>query len=181
MTYRNANYAAFYVKEPFAEGNLGAYASYDFCYYQMLRAWKGQSPSFPFNDAHEKTYNVRDTSSWETLQSRLHERLRNSKNIILFLSSNTAASKALTEEIEYGIDSQGLPVIVVYPEFNPINWEGHISTRAKYLWDFIPSFKRLMTGIPTLHIPMEKEAIREALTDPAFMVQTKANPGIYRL
>ena len=100
MNYRNGNYAAFYVAEPFNENNLGAYSAPDFVYYQTLRAWKGADSSFPFIDSHEKTYNVRDGSSWEyTLKPRLHKRLLNSKNIVLFLSSHTKASKALTEEI----------------------------------------------------------------------------------
>ena len=71
MNYRNGNYAAFYVDEPFYAGNLGARTAYDFCYYQMLRMWKGADRSFPFNDSHDKTYNVRDGSSWEGAQTFL--------------------------------------------------------------------------------------------------------------
>lgn len=182
MAYRNGNYAAFYVKEPFNAGNLGAYAAHDFCYYQMLKTWKGQDWHFPFIDSHEKTYNVRDSSSWGyTLKPRLHERLRNSKNIILFLSSSTKASRALTEEIRYGIGDQGLPVIVVYPESDPIDWTGSLSYRAKSLWDSIPIFKQLMGNVPTLHIPMKKEVLQRALSDQDFMVGTKTKPGRYIL
>jgi hypothetical protein len=113
------NYSAFYVSEPFSESSLGANATKDFCYYNMLKAWKGSDSTFPFNNAHETTYNVRDNSDWElTLKPRLRTRLRNSKNIILFLSSNTANSKALREEIEYGINELKLPIIVIYPEFS---------------------------------------------------------------
>ena len=182
MVYRNGNYAAFYVDEPFHESNLGAYATPDFCYYQTLRMWKGADSSFPFNDSHMKNYNVRDGSSWEyTLKPRLRERLRNSKNIVLFLSSHTKASRALTEEMEYGIGDQGLPVIVVYPDFDPITAGGSISSRAVRLWDRLPAFKRLMDSVPTLHIPMEREAIRKGLSDTDFMVQTKTAAGRYRL
>lgn len=117
MANRTANYAAFYVSEPFSESNLGANATPDFLYYNQLRAWKGADTSFPFVDAHAKTYNVRDNSSWETLKKRLHDRLDVSKNIILFLSNNTKNSQALREEIEYGINTKGLPVIVIYPDF----------------------------------------------------------------
>ena len=85
MTYRTANYAAFYVKEPFSTTNLSAYATPDFLYYNQLRAWKSADSSFPFIDAHEKTYSVRDSSQWETLKQRLHDRLNVSKNIILFI------------------------------------------------------------------------------------------------
>ena len=42
---------------------MGANATPDFVYYNQLRAWKGADSSFPFVDAHAKTYNVRDDSS----------------------------------------------------------------------------------------------------------------------
>jgi hypothetical protein len=118
MSYRNGNYTAFYVAEPFCESSLGVCLSKDFCYYNLLKAWKAKDSSFPFNDSHNKTYNVRDDSDWEkTLKPRLHKRLDNSKNLILFLSSYTKNSQALIEEIDYAINKKGLPIIVVYPEF----------------------------------------------------------------
>lgn len=179
MAYRNGNYAAFYVKEPFGSW---AYSAPDFCYYQMLRAWKGQDWRFPFNDSHDKNYNVRDGSDWEhTLKPRLRERLRNSKNIILFLSSNTKASRALTEEIEYGIGNQGLPVIVVYPDFDPILGNSSFDPRVLGLWDALPAFKRLMDEVPTVHVPMKKDSVARALESRCYQVQTKADPGRYRL
>lgn len=182
MNYRNGNYAAFYVAEPFSENNLGAYSAPDFVYYQTLRAWRGADPSFPFVDSHEKTYNVRDGSSWEgTLKPRLHKRLLNSKNIVLFLSSRTRASRALTEEIEYGVGVLGLPVIVVYPEFDPILGNGRLDSRVFGLWDKVPAFKRLMDTVPTVHIAMGKDQIRQALNSSSYMVQTKAEPKRYRL
>ena len=83
MSYRNANYSAFYVSEPFSESNLGANSTHDFVYYNMLRMWRGEDNSFPFNDAHDKTYNVRDGSDWEkTLKPRLHTRLEYSNAIV---------------------------------------------------------------------------------------------------
>ena len=182
MNYRNGNYAAFYVAEPFSEHNLGAYLAPDFVYYQILRAWKGADPSFPFIDSHEKTYNVRDGSSWEyTLKPRLHKRLQNSKNIVLFLSSQTRASRALTEEIEYGVGKLRLPVIVVYPEFEPILDSGKFDPRVFGLWEKLPAFKKLMDTVPTVHIAMKKEQLRSALDSTSYMVQTKAKPNRYRI
>lgn len=182
MNYRNGNYAAFYVAEPFSESNLGAYAAYDFVYYQMLRVWKGNDPGFPFVDSHEKTYNVRDGSSWEhTLKPKLHKRLLNSKNIVLFLSSRMKASRALTEEIEFGVGELELPVIVVYPEFDPIEADGRLDVRAPRLWDKLPAFKRLMDNVPTVHIGMSKYELNLALSSPGYAVQTKSEPGCYRL
>ena len=162
MAYRNGNYAAFYVAEPFDERGLGAYAAHDFCHYQLLRAWASQDWLFPFNDSHEKTY-------------------RNSKNIILFLSSNTKPSKALTEEIEYGVGTLKLPIIVVYPEFDPIAAGGYFDSRVFELWSALPAFKRLMNTVPTVHVPMRKDDISRALSSPGYQVQSKTKPGLYRL
>lgn len=100
MAYRNGNYSAFYVDSPFSQNNLGANSTPDFVYYNLLKAWKANDATFSFNDSHNKNYNVRDSSDWETtLKPRLRERLRNSKNIILFLSSITKNSNALREEV----------------------------------------------------------------------------------
>ena len=176
MTYRNCNYTAFYVDEPFNPSPLAAYATKDFCYYSMLKAWKGSDTSFPFNDAHAKTYSVRDGSDWElTLKPRLRERLSLSKNIILFLSSNTKNSRALREEFFYGACTLGLPIIVVYPELDnsQIVSNGQLSIRINLLWDKLPILKEAMTKVPTLHIPMEKEYIEAALSDSELTIQGK--------
>lgn len=184
MAYRNGNYAAFYVAEPFDPSALGANATKDFQYYNLLRAWKGADSSFPFNDSHDKTYNVRDGSDWElTLKPRLRERLRNSKNIVLFLSSITVSSRALREEIDYGINDQGLPVIVIYPEYDSkesLLTNGVLKQSVKNLWDKLPIFRDSMKEVPTLHLPMKKELIKTALQDEGFMVGTKKESGIYR-
>ena len=176
MSNRIYNYSAFYVAEPFNESNLGAHATPDFVYYNMLRAWKGKESSFPFYDAHQTTYDVRDNSSWETLKERLHVRLRNSKNIILFMSSNTKYSRALKEELDYGINVLGLPVIVVYPDYN-YNWQitdgNKPNATAKLLWDKLPVFRDNHDKVPTAHVPMDKDYIQKALSDPDFTVQHK--------
>ena len=183
MAYRNGNYAAFYVAEPFNSSPLGAHATKDFCYYNMLRAWKGADSSFPFNDSHGKTYNVRDNSDWETtLKPRLRERLRNSKNIVLFLSSNTANSMALREEIDYGINDQELPVIVVYPEYDTkeaLLTDGSLKQAVRKLWDNLPIFRDSMHKVPTLHAPLNKNLIEKALRDEKFMIATKTKPDIF--
>ena len=184
MAYRNGNYAAFYVAEPFNASALGAHATKDFCYYNMLRAWKGKDSSFPFNDSHDKTYNVRDNSNWElTLKPRLRERLRSSKNIVLFLSSNTVSSRALREEIDYGINDQGLPVIVIYPEYDSkesLLTNGNLKTSVKNLWNKLPIFRDSMGEVPTLHVPLKHSLIKSALNDTDFMLATKVDPGIFR-
>jgi hypothetical protein len=185
MANRTGNYCAFYVKTPFLETNLGANTAKDFVYYNTLRMWKGKDSSFPFVDSHMKNYNVRDDSDWEsTLKPRLRDRLNKSKNIILFLSSDTANSKALREEIDYGINTNGLPVIVIYPEYSEksdiINCtEKSIKKQIKDLWDKLPIFRDSMSEVPTIHIPMNKTLIERALNDTDFNVATKGKANTY--
>lgn len=185
MAYRNGNYSAFYVSEPFSPSSLGAQATRDFVYYSMLRAWKAGDSSFPFNDSHNKNYNVRDGSNWElTLKPRIRERLRNSKNMILFLSSLTKSSRAIREEIDYGINSQELPVIVVYPEYKEksdiINCQSEtFRKQITDLWDKLPIFRNSMHNVPTMHIPNRKSLIRSAFNDKDFMLSSKCRAGTY--
>jgi len=185
MAYRNGHYAAFYVEEPFNETNLGAHSKKDFTSYNLLRAWKANDKSFPFIDSHQKHYNVRDGSDWETtLKPRIRDRLNNSTNIILFLSSITQNSRALREEIIFGISTNVLPVIVVYPEYGEksdiINCQSQtIKRKIKNLWDNVPAFRDRVDTVPTLHIPYKKNLIKSALNDSDFHVQTKKDPGIY--
>jgi hypothetical protein len=184
MSARNGNYTAFYVAEPFHQSALGANATKDFQYYNTLRMWKGADSSFPFVDSHQKTYSVRDGSDWEyTLKPRLRERLRSSKNIILILSSITTNSRALREEIDYGINDQGLPVIVIYPEYatkEDLLNNKLLRQAVKDLWGRLPIFRVSMSKVPTLHVPMNKELIKTALQDSGFMLESKKAADIYR-
>ncbi len=183
MAYANGNYTAFYVATPFSDSGLGPNATKDFVYYNLLRAWKSKDSDFPFIDSHEKTYNVRDGSDWEkTLKPRLRERLSNSKNIILFLSQETKNSTALREEIDYGINTLGLPVIVVYPDYstkNDLLENKNLKNEVKKLWDKLPIFRDSMNNVPTLHIPLKKELIETALKDSDLMKNTKSESTIF--
>lgn len=183
MSDKNGNYCAFYVAEPFSESALRAHSTKDFVYYNLLRAWKGKDSSFPFDDSHNKTYSVRDGSDWEsTLKPRLQERLRKSKNIILFLSESTINSRALRAEIDYGINTLGLPVIVIYPDYSSkesLLVNGLLKQVIKNLWNKLPVFRDSASKVPVLHIPMNKELISDALKNIGFMVKTKKNPDEY--
>jgi hypothetical protein len=182
MGNKTGNYTAFYVKEPFNKNNLGAYSTKDFVYYNMLKAWKGKDASFPFVDSHNKNYNVRDGSDWEkTLKPRLRDRLNHSKNVILFLSSETKNSKALREEIDYAINICRLPVIVIYPDKKDIiNFSSKtIKQPIKNLWNKLPIFRDSMNTVPTIHILNKKILIEKALKDPDFRLNTKCEAGEY--
>lgn len=182
---KTCNYTAFYVSEPFNESSLGAHATKDFCYYNMLKAWKGSDNSFPFNNSHDTTYNVRDDSDWETtLKPRLRERLRNSKNVILILSSNTANSRALREEIDYAINTLTLPIIVIYPELKSKEDlltvdNKSLNTTVKNLWNKLPVFRDSKSKVPVLHVPMNKEDIKAALSNSDFTIDSGKTPNDY--
>jgi hypothetical protein len=180
---RTATYCAFYVAEPFNASALGAHATKDFCYYNLLRSWKGSDTTFPFNDAHATTYSVRDGSDWEsTLKPRLRERMRSSRNMVLFLSASTVNSRAVREEVDYGINDQGLPVIVVYPEYDSkesLLINGALKSSVKALWNNLPIFRDSINKVPTLHVPIKKELVKSALADTDFMLGTKASAQIY--
>ena len=183
MSYRNGNYCAFYVDEPFNQNNLGAESTKDFVTYNLLKAWKADDSSFPFIDSHNKNYNVRDGSDWEnTLKPRLRERLRNSKNIVLILSNITKNSRALIEEIDYGINTQGLPVIIIYPDYTEksdiANTSG-IKKQIKDLWDKVPIFRDSMSKVPTIHVPYKKALIKSALEEERFMINSKVDKNDY--
>ena len=95
---------------------------------------------------------------------------------MLFLSSNTVNSRALREEIDYGVNNQGLPVIVIYPEYDSVSSllaNGTLKQSVKNLWSKLPAFKNSMSCVPTLHIPMKKEIIEDALNNSDFMLTTK--------
>ncbi|MCE2441049.1 MAG: TIR domain-containing protein [Candidatus Latescibacteria bacterium] len=184
MAYRNGNYTAFYVAEPY-RSNLGPYTARDICFYGLLRAWKGRDSSFPFIDSHDKNYNVRDDSDWEkTLKPRIHERISNSKNIVLFLSSTTKNSTALREEIDYGINVMGLPIIIVYPDYTEksdiiLCEKKRIRQKIIDLWEKLPILRDSMHKVPTLHMPFKKDLITRALKNGNFAVNSKCEPSTY--
>ncbi|WP_370577856.1 hypothetical protein ABX014_03110 [Snodgrassella alvi] len=180
MSYRNGNYCAFYVENPSNQSNLAEHATKDFVYYNQLRMWKGKDSSFPFIDSHNKNYNVCDDSDWKnTLKPRLRERIRNSKNIILILSSITKNSIPLKEEIDYGINVQELPVIVIYPDFKTKDDLLEKFNLVRSLWNNLPIFRDSMHKVPTLHIPHNKELIIKALNNRNFTVNNKCKEDIY--
>lgn len=119
---------------------------------------------------------------WTTLKQRLHERLDTSKNIVLFLSKNTQNSRALREEIDYGINTKGLPVIVIYPDFkekSDIWCSTGMKQQVKDLWDKLPVFRDNMDKVATLHVPYRKALIESALKDDDLKVQTMARATQY--
>lgn len=183
MSYKNGNYTAFYVDEPFVDGRSVVTAP-DFCYYNLLKAWNAGDSNFHFVDSHEKTYQVRDGSDFIiTLVPRIRERLGNSKNIILFLSSHTKQSRALKEEIEYGALELGLPIIVVYPELskNSEIHKNYVPTErvCNLIEAHLPILKKAMGIVPTAHVLLNKSNINASINYDKLTVNGKEDTCFY--
>jgi len=114
MAYRNGTYIAF-------DGNGTTDPTKgDLKYYGLLKKWNiSRKYELNFSDSHQKTYQVKDNSQKATLQNRLLERIRNSKNILIILSEDTNWNRGmLNYEIEKTVDYYKLPLIVAYNLFH---------------------------------------------------------------
>lgn len=112
MAYRNGTYVAFD-----GQGTANPTQS-DLRFLGLLRSWNNRKNyEMTFSDSHLKTYQVLDTSKKSTLENRLLERLRNSKNMLLILSNNTNYNRGMLNfEIEKAVDVYKLPIIVAYTD-----------------------------------------------------------------
>lgn len=100
MAYKNKTYVCFD-------------ADTDIHYYRLMTAWR-ENPKFDFDfhNAHEIN-NLRDGSSETTIKSKLRERLKNSKVLIVLVGTNTKnLFKYVRWEIEWAIEFN-IPIIVV--------------------------------------------------------------------
>ena len=101
MAYRNKTYVAF-------DGDS------DIRYYNLMKAWKQNDNSeFNFHDAHDLN-TAWDTSTEETIKSRLRERMANSKVFVLLVGESTKyLYKFVRWEIDMAINYYEIPIIVV--------------------------------------------------------------------
>lgn len=85
----------------------------DFRYYSTIQAWDANNNiDFKFVNSHDKTDAVRDSSKRATLEARIQERLRASKNMLVILSPQTRKSGSmLVFETEQAVDTYDLPLI----------------------------------------------------------------------
>ncbi|MGI6710910.1 MAG: TIR domain-containing protein [Bacilli bacterium] len=154
--YRNGTYVAF-------DGNNEVDPTKsDQKYFQLLKAWKENSDiEFTFSDSHSKTYQVRDSSSEETLKQRLKDRMKNSKNFLVIISNDTSFNRGmLNYEIELAVVTYKLPIIVVYVGYKKIKDPSLLSSAwCKNLLKYINN--KLAKCI---HVPFKKEPIFAAIS-----------------
>lgn len=88
----------------------------------------------------------------------------------------------MREEIDYAINTNGLPIIVVYPEIKDkvgVHTSVGFTTKVKNLWNTLPVFRDNKYKVPVLHVPNDKKLIRSALGDTDFRVATKTKATDY--
>lgn len=156
MSYRNGIYVAF-------NGCQTTDASKsDIHYFNIMKAWKqNHNIEFDFADSHAKTYQVKDSSEEKTLLSRLSQRLRESKVLLVIVTENTNSSLSRLEwEINQAVKVYNLPIIVAYTMH-----KGHLdnpSPYKKYIPQKLTDYMR-DNETSVLHIPFELGPIQWAI------------------
>ncbi|MFJ7915412.1 MULTISPECIES: TIR domain-containing protein [unclassified Lysinibacillus] len=122
---------------------------------------QSKSNTLTFSDSHKKTYQVQDTSSMVTLQNRLLERMKNSKNMLLIISKDTAWDRGLLNfEIEKAVDVYDLPIIIAYTGYNAITAPSQLSN----LWPKALTSRISDGSAKCIHIPFKEKAIMTAIS-----------------
>jgi len=156
MAYRNGTYIAFHA------GGTDVPIDSDIKYYNLMKAWtEKEDIDFSMINSHEKTSAVRDTSQRDTLRSRLKERLRNSKNMVLIIGPTTRNDTDWVPfEIEFAIDGCDIPIILAYTDYESILAPNLLSE----LWPDALK-KRINNGTAScIHIPFKKNPLKDAIS-----------------
>lgn len=144
----------------------------DIHYYNLLKAWnQSGSIDFRFTNSHEKTYQVRDSSSKTTLLNRLETRLSASKNFLLIITDKTNYDRGILNwEIEKAVDYYKLPIIIAYPGYSRIG----SPEKLNYMWPKALAERIENGSAKCIHIPFNKEPILDAISQ--FSVVTAKYP-----
>lgn len=134
-------------------------------YYGTLQMWDANKHhEFTFTNSHDKTNAVRDSSKKETLERALKARLNASKSVLLIATASTPQDTDWVPfEIDYAVESCGLPIIVAYPERLPSD----LPVRA--FWPAALAKHVAANRVRTLHIPFLQKPIMQAIAQ--FSVQ----------
>ena len=119
---------------------------------------------------------MNDSSLISTLKNRLLERMRSSKHILLIATEFASINRGLLNwEIEKAVELYGLPIIVIYPEYDYINQPSLLSNRwPEKLIEYIEQDK-----VKTIHIPFKQSIIDQAINDFSIHNPPQYNVTIY--
>lgn len=156
MAYRNGTYVAFHANGTNIPGKS------DISYYQLMRAWSARpDDDFTLINSHEKVAAVRDTSKTETLRRSLHERLANSKNMVLIIGKTTKDDTDWVPfEIVQAVDKYKIPIIATYVDFEtPIRNPASL----KSYWPVALQRRIEDASAHVIHIPFKKAVLLHAI------------------
>ena len=155
MSYRNKTYVAF--------------ASENIHFYRLMDAWKNNDNiDFDFFNAHD-LFRALDTSKPETIKSKLRERMKNAKQVVLIgspeaKSKGSDGSSFLAHEIKVLME-YNLPVVVA-------NFDGGRQVDRA----FIPA-PLVKDDYYTLSVSFQPAIIKYALDDYATRFASSGNTG----
>lgn len=160
MAYRNGVYIAFA-----ADGQTDPTKS-DIKYYNLLKAWDAlKTIDFQFVNSHDKASACRDTSQAATIKASLRERLKNSKVMLLFVGNTTRFDTDFVPyEIEFGVDTCKLPIIVCYVD-SRARITGNIPDTLKSLWPKALANRINANSVKTIHIPLARKIVEQAISE----------------
>lgn len=156
LGYRNGTYIAF-------DGNGTTNPSEgDLKYYALLQAWnKHKENRLLFSDSHKKTFQVRDTSTKETLERRLLDRLKESKNMLIIISEQTNYDRGMLNfEIEKAVDRFDLPLIIAYTGYDSTVYPSSMINK----WPKSLKERIYEESADCFHIPFKKDCIMKAIS-----------------
>jgi Thoeris protein ThsB, TIR-like domain len=167
MPYKNGTYVAF--------DGLGTTdpTKSDIRFYNLIKGWDAKaSDNFTYVDSHAKTSQVRDSSQEKTLKTKIRERLNNSKNILIILSSDTRKSGSmLSYEIEYAVDTLKLPLIIAYVDYKVVATPLDLSSYWPTVLHDKMKEKVIVDGektdedkVKAIHIPFIKDVVLSAIS-----------------
>jgi hypothetical protein len=157
MAYRNGTYVAFHANGTNIPGQS------DITYYQLMRAWSARpDDEFTLVNSHEKAAAVRDTSQAATLRRSLHERLANSRNLVLIIGKTTRFDiDWVPFEIIQAVDKYRIPIIATYVDYaGPIR---NPNALREY-WPVALATRIDNGAANVIHIPFKKAAILDAIS-----------------
>lgn len=142
----------------------------DIHYFNLLKAWnKSGSIDFRFTNSHEKTYQVRDSSSKATLFNRLETRLSASKNFLLIISDKTNYDRGILNwEIEKAVDYYELPIIIAYPGYSKIGAPSELNS----MWTKSLAERIKNERAHCIHIPLKKNRYLTRLISFLLLIQS---------
>ena len=140
---------------PYRNKTFVSFASETLSSYRLMQAWKAnQHIEFDFYDAHDLN-TARDTSSRETIERRLTERLANTKQVVMLIGDQTKAKaddgfSFVHHEVTV-IKKLGLPIIFV-------NLNQSRTVQANRL-------PTALSGLYTMSVSFQPKIIKFALDD----------------